>query len=176
MHSEASDHWTDYWQQGNLTSLPRGFASNYEGEFLQFWEAQFAGLARDACVLDVCSGNGSIALLAKGYSARHQLDLQVKATDAAHIDMARVIDSHPDLSQHIQAIEFLPGVRLEALAVAPASCDLVTNQFGIEYSDWAMSASNIYRMLKPGGCFAMVCHSADSKILQAMESQQADYE
>ncbi len=172
----GNGHWTDYWQQGNLTSLPHGFAGNYDGEFLQFWEEQFAGLARGACVLDVCSGNGSIALLARDFSVRHQLDLQVKATDAAHIDAERVAHSHPGLAQHIEAIEFLPGIPLEVLAIPSASCDLATSQFGIEYSDWAVSAANIYRMLKPGGGFAMVCHSADSTILREMASQQADYE
>ncbi|HEY9119557.1 MAG TPA: hypothetical protein VIN33_07345, partial [Marinobacter sp.] len=62
------DRLRNYWRQGHLTSLPCGFSLNYDGEFLQFWHQQFALLGAGACVLDVCSGNGSIALLARDYS------------------------------------------------------------------------------------------------------------
>ena len=172
---ETGNHWSDYWQQGNLTSLPQGFAGNYVGEFLAYWEARFAGLQRGARVVDVCSGNGSIALLASDYSQRHGLDLRVSAADAAAIDPSRVLEAHPQYRQHLESIEFLPGVPLEGLAVETDSVDLVTSQYGVEYSHWETAAANIARMLRPGGHFCMVCHSPDSRILQEMESQHAAY-
>lgn len=176
VNNRLGKHWTDYWRQGNLTSLPRGFAGNYDGEFLAFWEARFAGLPQGARVLDVCSGNGAIALLACEYSQRHGLDLQVSATDAAGIDASRVVAAHPHLREHLESIRFIGGVPLEDVEGEPGALDLVTSQFGVEYSLWERSAENIHRILKPGGHFAMICHSADSRILQAMELQHADYE
>lgn len=175
MATETGNHWSNYWQQGNLTSLPSGFSGNYDGEFLAFWEAQFAELQPGARVLDVCSGNGSIALLASDYSRRHSLHLQVSATDAAAIDVSRMLANHPQLQQQLESIEFLPQTPLENLAVAAESTDLVTSQYGIEYTRWEASAANIVRMLRPGGHFAMVCHSADTRILQEMETQHTEY-
>jgi ubiquinone/menaquinone biosynthesis C-methylase UbiE len=170
-----NSHWTKYWSQGNLTSLPCGFTANYDGEFLEFWQLQFAMLADRAVVLDVCSGNGSIALLARDYALRHSLDISVKAVDAADIDLTRVIERHPQLGQHAQAIQFLPGTLLEDVAEAPESIDLVTSQYGVEYTDWRASADNIVRMLRPGGHFSMVCHDLNSKVTREMERQQAGY-
>ncbi len=175
MSNETGKHWSNYWQQGNLTSLPSGFQDNYDGQFKAFWEAQFAGLQPGARVLDVCSGNGSIALLASDFSRRHSLGLQVSATDAAAIDAARMLVKHPKLRQHLQSIEFLSETPLEHLAVATESTDLVTSQYGVEYTRWKTSAANIVRMLRPGGRFAMVCHSADTRILQEMETQHTEY-
>jgi len=172
----SKTHWSEYWRQGNLTSLPRGFANNYDGEFVSFWEAEFARLQAGSRVLDVCSGNGSIALLAQDYSSREHLNFQVKASDAAQTDVSALIRSRPHFREHIEAIEFIPDSRVEILQEAAASVDLVSSQFGIEYTDWRVSAANIHRMLKPGGHFAMVCHSCDSKILREMELQQAQYE
>lgn len=155
--------------------MPRGFADNYDGEFLQFWDAQFSLLHRGARIVDICSGNGSIALLAQDFSQRNDLGLAVTAVDAASIDVSLLVQKHPKFSPHIQAIEFLPNTLLEELRMAQESVDLVTSQFGVEYTAWEASAENIYNMLQPGGCFSMVCHSFDSRILREMEQQQADY-
>lgn len=168
-------HWSDYWRQGKLTSMPRGFSDNYDGEFLQFWETQFAMLQSGANVVDVCSGNGAIALLARDYAQRKSLELGVKAVDAASIDVSLLLQQHPKFRPHIQSIEFLPDTRLEDLQAAPKSVDLVTSQYGVEYTDWKVSAKNICQMLKPGGYFSMVSHSFDSRIVREMEQQHADY-
>lgn len=175
MDTPRGRHWSDFWRQGNLTSLPRGFADNYDGEFLQFWEAQFSLLHSGANLVDVCSGNGSIALLAEDYSRRNNLGMTVKAVDAASIDVSLLMQNKPNLSRHIQAIEFLPDTPLEDLRITAETIDLVTSQFGVEYTAWEASARNICSMLKPGGYFSMVCHSFDSKILREMEQQQAEY-
>lgn len=175
MSQPPANHWSHYWQQGNLTSLPQGFAGNYDGEFLAFWEAQFAALPAGASVLDVCSGNGAIALLACDYSRRHARDLRVSVSDAAAIETARVLQAHPQLQPHVESMTFLPGTPLETLALAAGSIDLVTSQFGVEYTQWETAAATIWRMLRPGGRFAMVCHSPESTILPAMEAQHAEY-
>jgi ubiquinone/menaquinone biosynthesis C-methylase UbiE len=172
---DATQQWSNYWRQGHLTSLPCGFSANYDGEFLRFWTSQFAPLRPGSCVLDVCSGNGSIALLAQDYSDRHGLALDIKAVDAADIDASALIEKKPAFERQIQAIEFIPNTLFEDLPAEAASVDLVTSQYGIEYTDWELSADKIFHVLKPGGCFSMVCHDFDSKIMTQMEVQQRDY-
>ncbi len=176
MSGDAQDHWSRYWQQGHLTSLPHGFKSNYDGEFLDFWNAQFAQLAGGHVVLDVCSGNGSIALLAQAFSTSNRLDLVVKALDAATITSAPLLAANPAWARHVHAIEFIDNTPLEQLALPSSSVDLVTSQFGIEYTDWTVAAAAIFRVLKPGAHFALVCHTPESKILREMEQQCGDYD
>jgi SAM-dependent methyltransferase len=169
------DHWSDYWQQGRLTSLPQGFAANYDGEFQQFWDAHFARLSPGSRVLDVCSGNGSIALLAQAYSDRAGAALAVTAADAASLSTETIIAAYPQFEAQVRAIAWLPDTRLETLEPPAASFDLITSQYGFEYTDWAASAARVASALRPGGRFAMVCHSMDSTIAREMAAQQADY-
>lgn len=173
---DATGHWTHYWRQGHLTSLPCGFESNYDGEFLTFWNAQFAALDKGAVVLDVCSGNGSIALLAQEFSARNELGLQVQAVDAAGIEVAPLIAANPAYATHVRAIRFITDTPLEQLELPAVSVDLVTSQFGIEYTDWAAAAGVVTRVLQPGGHFALLCHTPESRILPEMERQCRDYD
>ncbi|MFT5481841.1 MAG: ubiquinone/menaquinone biosynthesis C-methylase UbiE [Halieaceae bacterium] len=175
MTIEAEKHWSGYWHQGHLTSLPCGFASNYDGEFLRFWNEQFAELNKGETVLDVCSGNGSIALLAQKYSHTMDLGLHVEAVDAADIDLSYVLKKQAKLARHIQSIKFIPNTLLEDMAGESESVGLVMSQFGVEYTNWEASASNIFRVMKPGGRLSLVCHSCDSTIMKQMESQCAEY-
>jgi len=172
---DKREYWSRYWHQGHLTSLPCGFATNYDGEFLGFWEAQFALLNCGERILDVCSGNGAIALLAQDYSQRNALDLKVKAVDAADIDVTALVAHNLRLAPTIQAIEFVPNTLLEDMVEESESVNLVTSQFGIEYTDWNLSAKNIGRILKSGGYFSLVCHHSDTKIVARMEVMQREY-
>ncbi|WP_439133308.1 class I SAM-dependent methyltransferase [Pseudomaricurvus sp.] len=175
MSIDKKQQWSNYWRQGHLTSLPCGFSSNYDGEFLRFWEEQFGLLAQGSCVLDVCSGNGSIALLAQDYSERAKLDLKVNAVDAADIDISALIQKNPAFSRRLKAITFIPNTLFENLSEERDSADLITSQYGIEYTDWNISAKKIYRLLRPGGYFSLICHTFDSTIMTQMELQQHDY-
>ena len=175
MRIKKKEHWSNYWRQGHLTSLPCGFEANYDGEFLRFWDEQFALLGSGACVLDVCSGNGSIALLAQDYSRRKSLGFTIKAVDAADIDVSSAVKKNAALAQHLAAIEFVPNTLLERITEEPESADLVTSQFGIEYTDWNRSAKNVHRILKRGGYFSMVAHTLDSTIITQIELQLRDY-
>lgn len=155
MTTGSGQHWSDYWRQGHLTSLPRGFAGNYDGEFLAFWLARFADLPRSARVLDVCAGNGAIALLASEYSQQEGLNFRVTATDAADIDLQAITRPHPHLEPVTAGIDLLPNMPLEKLALPPESIDLACSQFGIEYTAWQRSASILSRALKPGASLAL---------------------
>lgn len=172
----GGSHWTDYWRQGHLTSLPGGFAANYDGEFLRFWNEQFAVLKTGGCVLDVCSGNGSIALLAQEFSRREDRHLKIIAINAADINVSSIIKLKPELAQHLQAIHFIPNTLLEEMQAPSESVDLVASQYGVEYADWKLAATNINRVLKCGGHFSLICHALDSRIMVEMERQHSDYE
>jgi SAM-dependent methyltransferase len=172
---DTRHQWSNYWRQGHLTSLPSGFSSNYDGEFLGFWEQQFALLKPAGHMLDVCSGNGSIALLAQDFSDRHNLNLAIKAVDAANIDPLALAENNPGFKTQIAAIEFVPNTSFENFDGKAASVDLIASQYGIEYTDLHQAAENVARLLRPGGYFSVVSHCLESKIMAEMEVQQRDY-
>ena len=82
MNATQSDHWSDYWSRGSLTSLPQDFAANYDGEVAEFWQGAFSGLDDTGRMIDLCTGNGAIALLAAEYFASEKPDIEIVAVDA----------------------------------------------------------------------------------------------
>jgi|GEM_PF-1468007 len=170
---EGYEHWSRFWRSGALTSLSDDFAANYEGELAGFWNSIFSTLPNKAAVLDICTGNGAIALLA----AQARSDLRIQALDASAIDTAAVAARFPQYAAHVDRIHFHTGCRIEDWRAPEAAFDLLCSQYGIEYTDWHVSARAIYRCLKPGGKFALVAHSPDSEMVRVMrqEAQVYDY-
>lgn len=172
----STTHWSEYWASGQLTSLPADFAANYDGEIAAFWAQQFQEVPERGQVLDLCTGNGAIALLAARYFMAQQRDVAVTAVDAAKISPESMARRHPGMEQGLARITFIDESPVETLALPGGAFDLVTSQYGIEYCDWAAAAAQVARLLRPGGRLALVCHAASSDIVATMERESRDYE
>ncbi|NVJ50288.1 MAG: class I SAM-dependent methyltransferase [Gammaproteobacteria bacterium] len=171
----STAQWSNYWSEGNLTSLPQGFSGNYDDDIKQFWWHQFDRLENTARILDVCSGNGAIALLAAEYAKEKNRDFSIIATDAAKLDKAQIAKMRPEVADALALITFIDRTPLEQLALDEQSIDLVTSQYGIEYTDWERSAEQVARWLKPGGFLAIISHARDTVIIDSMKSEQKEY-
>lgn len=57
--------WDHYWRDGRLASCGGEGGAGYQTAIARGWREFFAGLANGSRILDVCSGNGAIALLAE---------------------------------------------------------------------------------------------------------------
>jgi len=170
MANPTHQHWSEYWKQGNLTSLPSDFKGNYDKEIKDFWFTQFETLPREASILDVCTGNGAIALLAAEYSNHYRRAFQITATDAASINVHLIKGQFPEISELIDSITFIDEVALESFDATRYSFDLICSQYGIEYCDLATVAKKISVLLKPAGRLAFVSHARDTKILDITEN------
>lgn len=165
MSEHTSEHWSEYWSQGWLTSLPEDFAANYDGEIAELWNEAFSGVPDRGRVLDLCNGNGAIALLAAGYFKAEDEEVKVTAIDAAEVNPAAVGQHFPDQSGSARMIRFVPNCRVEDLQLPDQDSAPVTSQYyGIEYCDWDEAAAQVFRVLKPGGRLVMVCHTPTSDI------------
>ncbi len=164
-------HWSRYWQTGHLTSLPEDFTTVYDGEIETFWKNLAETLPADARVLDVCSGNGPVALLI----ARHAPDAKVWAADAAAIDPATALAGHPALEELSRRVTYLPETSSETVNTLNMKFDLVTSQYGLEYTNWPASAKAITSVLKPGATLAIVAHVPTSAMIETMEVEQKEY-
>ena len=176
MTIENSDHWSDYWAQGRLTSLPQDFAANYDGEIAGFWLEAFQGVPENGSMIDLCTGNGAIALLAVEYTGNAGHAIEVTAVDAATVSPESITAKYPDQAGRLDHIHFISDCKVENLDLQAGSFDLVTSQFGIEYCDLPKAAAQVERLLKSGGRLVMVNHTATSDILKFMEQELREYE
>lgn len=169
-------HWSRYWAGGALTSLPEDFRENYDGELAQFWSARFAALPDQARLLDVCTGNGAVALLAARWAVENQRrDIEIVAVDAARVDPAVIARQWPGLAELLPMIAFQPETPLETLDVPAASVDLVCSQYGLEYCDLALAVPRLGQALKPGGELVMLAHDLSTDMVATMEAELADH-
>lgn len=170
-----SEHWSSFWAEANLTSFRDSFSSNYDAQIADFWRSQFAELQTGSRILDLCTGNGAIAILAAQYSLEHKQDFTVVATDAAEIHCDALQERFPDLSKALSTIEFIDETRIEDLVLPANSFDLISSQFGIEYTDVASSAPQIATLLRAEGRFVALSHCPQSAVMDSMHDDELDY-
>ncbi|MEO8547913.1 MAG: class I SAM-dependent methyltransferase [Sphingomicrobium sp.] len=115
------------------------------------WQGFAASLARDACVLDLATGNG--AVLEQLVSVRPDLSLIG-------------IDYAPSLpAPHFKAIQLRSGVSLEHLPFEARSFDAATSQFGFEYSDRSQASAELARVLRKDAPFLFIVHDRSGSLL-----------
>lgn len=147
-----SDAWDEYWAGGATQPsgcLPTGLAA-IDAEQTRRWRIVAKGLPKGARVLDLATGDGVV--LRKLSGVRRDLTL-------TGVDSARTLPPAP------RGVRLKSGVAAEALPLPDASVDLVTSQFGFEYTDMAAAAAEVARVLRPRGRVAFLTHRADSPIL-----------
>ncbi|HOP22650.1 MAG TPA: methyltransferase domain-containing protein [Gammaproteobacteria bacterium] len=168
-------HWTDYWVKGYVTSLPEDFKSNYDGELLDFWRNAFSKVPKNARVLDICTGNGAVALLAQEYSDEKNNHWKIDAIDLAEINPKEVLyKNHTKVETSL--INFIGGCSIEDYSVNENDkYDFITSQYGVEYCDLPKAVFNISKILKDGRKIGIVSHSPESDMLKNMIRENKDY-
>ncbi|HWH22683.1 MAG TPA: methyltransferase domain-containing protein [Allosphingosinicella sp.] len=167
--SAQQDPWSRYWQSDRIASCMDGADhGNYDERTASGWRHFFGSLAGPAKLLDLCSGNGAVALIAAEVSRTGAKGFHVVAVDQAEIDPARFVTRH---SEDLGAIEFRGRVLAEELPFPDREFGAVASQFGIEYSDLSASLPEAMRILIPGGRFRLVMHAEEGTIRE--ESQLA---
>lgn len=170
MNRRDDESWGRYWASGSLTSCADAFAGNYEGAIRAVWERRFAALADGARMLDLCTGNGAIALLAAAIARRDDKTLHIDAIDRATIFPERAVDDAD--RPLLDAIHFQAGIDAADLPFDDQSFDLVTGQFALEYTDVAATTVELARVVKPKGGALFVIHHDDSIILRTAAEER----
>ncbi|GAA0791547.1 MULTISPECIES: class I SAM-dependent methyltransferase [Pseudomonadati] len=156
-----SQHWSDYWEQGYVTSFGSELTQNYQGELKNIWESFATKLPANFEVLDLCTGNASLPLLIQDCLSENELNGHITAVDLAQVKLDE--KRHKNSKIHI---ELISGVNCEALPFESGRFDFCISQFGIEYSSILQTLSEISRVLKVNGQCLLVLHHIDSRILQ----------
>ncbi len=159
--SIMSHHWDEYWQQGHLTSFGDSFSGNYSGVLETNWHKDFNALADNFKVLDLATGNGALPLLLNQYFKGDN-----KKGEVIGVDLAQINTKLDELALSEQVrVSLLSHIDCSCLPFEDNSFDLVISQYGLEYSDLALSIPEAIRVLKPGGRLSLVTHHSRSMII-----------
>ncbi len=136
-----------------------------------FWQQVHASTPAGAKILDIATGNGAIPRLL----LRLRPDLDCAMTG---IDIAK---HAPPWWQALPAssagrLHFRGGVDAEQLPFGDAGFDLVTSQYGIEYSHAERALAEVLRVRQAAGRIAFMLHHAQSRpvALAAVELEHLD--
>lgn len=151
--------WTSYWQTGSGASCFSG--RDLEFRLNKVWQAHVANLADGARVLDLATGNGTVARSYAAAARALNRRLRITAVDAAQIDPPKFV---PDPQELFRDVEFRGGTKLESLPFADNAFDGVASQFGFEYADEAAAAREVARVLAPGGQLRLIIHARDGAV------------
>jgi SAM-dependent methyltransferase len=150
--------WDRYWRFDRIASCFDGAgAFNYHEAIAGGWRAFFGGLGDGAGIIDLCTGNGAVALLA-AEDARFR---QIVAVDQADIDPPTFVTRHRAL---LSRIAFHGKTPVEALPFADSSFDAAVSQFGLEYANVSRAVPELVRVLAPGARIRLVVHAADGRV------------
>lgn len=173
----SKKHWSDYWSTGALTSLPADFKINYDGELAEYWLSVIKGLAPNSRILDVCTGNGAVAIMLAEMMEEMGKEVSITAVDASEINALRMVQSFPEKKQVVDSIDFISNCFIEDLdQCVDQKFDLIVSQYGIEYCDEKVVAKQISNVLNTKGRLVFVSHSPHTAMLEFMEAEEIIYQ
>jgi SAM-dependent methyltransferase len=164
--------WDRYWHFDRVASCcDEGGRSNYDPGIADNWRNWFASVAPGTRVLDLCTGNGAIPLIALEVSERDDKHFAITGVDRAAINLAEFAVTR---RERLARIEFRGEVEAEQLPFADGSFGAVSSQYGIEYSDLARSLPETVRVLSDGGRLRFCMHAAEGTVAEGTCAQLAD--
>ena len=148
------------------------FAGGYGGTVIAaWWAGVFQECGHGLQWLDLASGNGALPHLwlhaaPAADATMHACDLALKAP--AWLDNLDTVRR--------ARIRWEAGTNAEALPFESGRFDVVTSQYGIEYTDLGISLPEALRMLKTAGRLRLVMHHRESRpvALARIELQYLD--
>lgn len=167
------DHWESYYRGGALVSCPTNPEPYYTMEVREAWVSFFSTLDDGDRVLDLGTGNGPVALIAKQTAAENIRTFRIDGVDLANIDPPQYV---PDGMALLSGIDFHAGVSTESLPFEDSSFDAISGQYIVEYTDIRKTFGECARVLNSNGRCRFILHHLNSIIVtNAVESlRQAD--
>ena len=172
-----NNHWSTYWQSGVMTSLPMDFKKNYDGELADFWRGIMNQNTGHTQILDLCTGNGAVAILLQELATELGQSVSITAVDASSIHPEMVARQFPEKLPVIERIKFMGQCLVEDMAQQLSGpYDLIVSQYGIEYCDIGGAAQAVKSLLSPDGRLVFVSHAPETDIHQYMRHEELVYQ
>lgn len=164
-------HWSQFWNASNtISSFAEGeAATGYTADVNAFWEKSVDGLAKDAVIVDIGTGNGALAVLLNDLRKKQKTAWEIHGVDAAEISPAKLEERAPEFKGRFDGIQFHANTDMASMPFADASVDLVVSQFAFEYGEQSAVLKEVLRVLKPGGRLVMMSHHKKSSVHKSTE-------
>lgn len=168
------EHWETYYHGGALATCPTSAEGGYDQELRTVWVEFFSRLPDAARILDVGTGNGVVALIARETAAELGRHFEIHGADLARIDPPRYL---PGGAERLAGIQFHAGVATEDLPFEAEYFDAVSGHYALEYTIIDDALAEIHRVLKPSGRARFILHHKDSLLVQNAHRslRQADW-
>ncbi|MCB0243440.1 MAG: class I SAM-dependent methyltransferase [Anaerolineae bacterium] len=158
------DHWENYYRGGLLATCPTGVAGSYDLEVRAAWVDFFKPLADGARIVDVGTGNGAVALIAREVAAASGRQWQIHGTDLARIDPVANV---PNGASLFAGVQFHAETAAEQLPFDDASVDALGCHYVLEYTRMDEALKEFARVCKPGGRIQFVIHHHQSQLVDS---------
>ena len=165
---DGTEHWDRYWAHGFLTSCAAAFKGNYEGSMRRLWDDFFSTLGAGSRILDICTGNGAIAVFANQVSRDRGKTFEIHGVDQAVIDPGQMLKSQADL---VDGVVFHSRTPAEATPFPDAHFDAVTGQYALEYTPIQETVTELSRITAPGAEGLFVIHNDASIVLEVAREE-----
>ena len=113
-------------------------------------------------MLDICTGNGATAYLARDQADRRGIRIEIHAIDVAENQP----HSREGDDSTINGVQFHSGVAVEATRCRNDYFDLIVGQFAIEYCSIPEAVEELSRIIRKNGSLILTEHHADSATAQ----------
>ncbi len=151
--------WSRHWARLPAGANVGSFASGYGGTAIEsWWKATFQECAHLLNWLDLASGNGAIPHL--WLQAPLRSDALIVACDLA-VAAPGWLDQLDGSSR--TRVDWRAATNAEEVPLASNSCDVITSQYGIEYTNLERSLPEALRILRTTGELRFVMHHAESR-------------
>jgi len=167
-HRDQDDSWNKYWEHGFLTSCRNAFAGNYEGAIKDRWVSFFGALDRGARVLDICTGNGAIAMIANEVSRDMGLELEIHGIDSAAIRPHDTVTRDRDL---LDGISFHGGTAAENTGFEQGYFQAISGQYALEYTDLEACAAEMARISAAAARLQFIIHHDGSIVMETSREE-----
>lgn len=171
MNRNSTWEWDQYWQSARVAACDGAEGSNYRESIQSAWRRFLASQGDDRTLVDIATGNGAVPLLARDVATENNWRWRIVGVDSASIDPPAFLK---DAGIDTSGIEFLGNTRAEHLPFPDDSVDIVTSQYGLEYTDMARVVAEVARVQKPGGVFQFVLHAAEGGIVRSAGAEIND--
>jgi ubiquinone/menaquinone biosynthesis C-methylase UbiE len=166
-HAEQ-ERWNRYWEHGFVTSCSGAFAGNYEGTLKTAWEDFFAELPAGARVLDICTGNGAIAMIANQLARTRGLDFEIHAIDSAVIRPLETVREGRDL---LEGIRFHSQTPAESTPFEDRYFNAISGQYAFEYAEETGCIREMARVAAPGCRLQLIIHHQGSLVIETSKEE-----
>ncbi len=159
MNRLSSEHWSNYWDKGTVTTFYKKFNDNYDGEIKEHWQEAFSQLSEKSCIIDLATGNGALLSLLSQFAEKNKLSYEGIGIDFAELN-PKITEKV--INKHTRMIE---NTMIEDTGMPKNSVDLAISQFGFEYADMALAVKELDRILKPKAQVNFIMHAEHSMII-----------